>query len=208
MLSRNKVVIGVDTGNLVSGVVALLEGQIHLVKTMDNSDVFHVIRGYMVKYRTVRVVIEDIKPYAGNLSQQAIDTCKFIGQLTWRLDEVKAKHIMLNRSQVRKWVYDQFFQLVIPLVMKRIEQKNAKNNDGKSRKPSFVYVNDGIVLKAMKELWKIETPPPGKGYVHGLQTHTWQALALASCFSQSNPTFAAGFPRIAEETPFFGKQVT
>jgi hypothetical protein len=208
MLNRNKVVIGIDTGNLVSGVVALIEGQIQLVKTMENKEVFSVISGYMVKYRTVRVIVEDIKPYAGNLSQQAIDTCKFIGQLTWRLDEIRAEYIMLNRSNVRKWVYDTFFQLVIPLVSKRIEQRNAKNNDGKNRKPSFVYVNDGIVLKAMKELWKIETPPPGKGYIHGLQTHTWQALALASCFSQSDSKFAAGFPQISEGTPFFGQQVT
>lgn len=184
MLNRT-VVIGVDVGNLQSGLVALLDGEIDHVNVIPNRDVFEVINGYNVKYERVMAIVEDMKPYAGTLSQQAIDTCKFIGVLNWRLDEHKLQYKMMNRSEVRKWVYDLYPDDVLPMVNYRIEQRNAKNNDGKNRKPSFVYVNDGIVLKIMKKLWEIETPPPGKGYLHGLKTHTWSALALASCFIHS-----------------------
>ena len=100
------VLLGIDVGNVVSGVVALLDGKIDFVKTVDNRQVFDVVRGYMGKYDSVEVVVEDIKPFAGNLSQQAIDTCKFIGQLTWRLDEIEAKYTLMNRAAVRKWVYE------------------------------------------------------------------------------------------------------
>lgn len=167
-------------GNLESGLVVLSGGQISIVKNMVNGLVFDFVLSYFVRYRGVSVIVEDIKPYAGNLSQQAIDTCKFIGQLNWRFDEVGIKYKMVTRSTVRKWVFDTFPELVRPLVEKEIEKRNEKNNDGKNRKPSFVYVNDGIVIKAMRLYWNIEMPPPGYGYVHGLKTHTWQALALAS----------------------------
>ena len=125
---------------------------------------------------------EDIKPYAGQLSQQAIDTCKFIGRLNERLDVAQKAYLMVTRSEVRRWVYDSFTDLVLPMVEHRIVQRNQKNNDGKNRKPSFIYINDGIVLKAMKFLWGIETPAAGKGYLYGLKLHTWQALALCSYY--------------------------
>lgn len=182
MLSRKPVIIGIDVGNVVSGVVTLLDAQISTVKIMDNKDVFDLVSSYVAKYKNVAIVVEDIKPYAGNLSQQAIDTCKFIGQLTWRLDEISAKYQMVTRSKVRKWVYDSFPNIALPVVQSIIEKRNQKNNDGKNRKPSFVYVNDSIVIKCMKEMWKIETPKPGKGYEYGLKSHSWQALALASIF--------------------------
>jgi hypothetical protein len=207
MLSK-KIVIGVDVGNLESGVVAIVDGQIHYVSTVSNKQVFEIIMGYIARYRRVISVIEDMKPFAGNLSQQAIDTCKFIGELTWRLSEIEAKYVMLNRSQIRKWVYDLLPTEILPMIIYRIEQRNAKNNDGKNRKPSFVYVNDGIVLKAMKILWKIETPKAGKGYIHGLRTHTWSALALASCFIHSTPAFSILFPQTSEPPTFFGQPVS
>ena len=135
MLSRKNVIVGVDVGNIVSGVVTLLEAQISIVKIMDNKDVVDLIHSLTSKYKRVGIVIEDIKPYAENLSQQAIDTCKFIGQLTWRLDEIGVKYLMVTRSKVRKWVYDSFPDIVLPIVVSIIEKKNQKNNDGKNRKP-------------------------------------------------------------------------
>jgi hypothetical protein len=204
MLNRIAV-IGIDVGNLNSGIVGLIEGQIQLVKIVENKYVFEAAMDCFKQYEVVRVVVEDIKPYAGNLSQQAIDTCKFIGQLTWRLEEAGIEYVMVTRSTVRKWVYDSFPSLILPLVCKKIERKNAKNNDGKARKPSFVYVEDGFVLKAMKLFWKIEDAPPGKGYIHGLRAHTWQALALASYFGSENPTFSVGFPQISELPVFYGR---
>lgn len=179
MLNR-KIIIGVDVGNLQSGVVVILGGEISNVNIFPNNMVFEHIRAYFVKYKHVSVIVEDIKPYAGNLSQQAIDTCKFIGELNWRFNEIGIKYSMITRSTIRKWVYDSFPDLVRPLVEQIIVKRNEKNNDGKNRKPSFVYVNDSIVVKAMRLYWGIEMPPPGYGYVHGLKTHTWQALALAS----------------------------
>lgn len=198
MLSKKRVIVGVDVGNLVSGVVAIVGGQISFVQIMNNKDVFEIITGYIGKYASVGVVIEDIKPYAGQLSQQAIDTCKFIGQLNWRLDEVGIIHQMINRAKVRKFVYDSCFELIIPLVCNKIEKRNTKNNDGKNRRPSFVYVDDSMVKKAMRLLWKIPDAPPGKGYIHGLQDHTWQALGLISCFMNESQAFATSGSQISE----------
>jgi hypothetical protein len=202
MLSR-KVVVGVDVGNIISGVVVLMDGEIHYVKSVHNCEVMVIISKYFGEYSETMAVIEDIKPYAGNLSQQAIDTCKFIGQITWRLDEDKIPYKMVTRSEVRKFVYDILPEMVIPMVNARITQRNEKNNDGKNRRPSFVYVNDAIVLKAMKVLWRIETPPPGKGYIHGLKSHTWSGLALASYFSYLTPTFASLLPHTFEQQSFY-----
>jgi hypothetical protein len=198
MLSQKSVIVGIDVGNVVSGVVAIVDGKISFVQIMDNKFVFETITGYNGKYASVGVVIEDIKPYAGTLSQQAIDTCKFIGQLNWRLDEVGIIHHMITRSKVRKFVYDSCFELIIPLVCRKIEKRNAKNNDGKNRKPSFVYVDDSMVKKAMRLLWKIPDAPPGKGYIHGLQDHTWQALGLISCFMNEAEAFSPSTPQISE----------
>lgn len=202
MLNR-KIIIGIDVGNLNSGLVVLLGWQIQLVNNYANGLVFEKVMAYFVKYRHVSVIVEDIKPYAGNLSQQVIDTCKFIGELNWRFNEVGIKYKMVTRATVRKWVFDTFPEMVLPLVVAIIEKRNEKNNDGKNRKPSFVYVNDGIVLKAMKIYWGIENPPPGKGYIHGLKTHTWSALALAS-FSMKVPplSFLSILPKISEQPVF------
>jgi hypothetical protein len=66
-------------------------------------------------------------------------------------------------------------------------------------------VDDGMVLKSMKELWEIPTPAPGKGYIHGLKSHTWQALALATKYSAANATFGLEFPKTSQEPPFFAE---
>ena len=50
------------------------------------------------------------------------------------------------------------------------------------REPSFNYVDDRIVSAAMKELFNIKTPKPGKKTEHGLlrNSHAWQALSVAA----------------------------
>jgi hypothetical protein len=54
------------------------------------------------------------------------------------------------------------------------------------RKSSFIHVDDRVVTEAMKHLYKIPLPKAGKGYQFGLQTHSWQALAVATYFLYSS----------------------
>lgn len=142
------------------------------------------------------VVIEDIKPYSLRLTPQVIDTCKLIGTIEYRLrNECGVNVELVSRNEVKKWVFDRFNEIALPLVSKRMDKnifpccdiktkelRWRDNNNRPKRKESFVYVNDKIVTEAMKFHYKIPTPAPGKGYQFGLKDHSWQALATASYF--------------------------
>ena len=56
-----------------------------------------------------------------------------------------------------------------------------KNGRAK-RKASFHYVDDRIVKECMTKFYNIPTPKAGKGFAHGLQTHSWQALGVATTY--------------------------
>jgi hypothetical protein len=71
----------------------------------------------------------------------------------------------------------------LPIIEKKILKKGfITAATGEPRKPSFVFVDDKIVTDCMKHLYKIPLPKSGKGYQYGLQTHSWQALAVATYF--------------------------
>ncbi len=87
---------------------------------------------------------------------------------------------MRPRFEVKKWVFDSFQSIVMPLIEAKMAKKGAVKDDGTPRVPHFMWVDDAIVVKAMKNLWKIPAPKRGYGYKYGLKDHSWQALAAAS----------------------------
>lgn len=137
------------------------------------------------------VVIEDIRPYSGKLSMQTINTCKFIGELTYRLrNELQASYSLVSRSEVRQWVFLTHTELCVGRINQKIaylddygertNRKRYRNKNGELRKASFHYVDDRVIIAAMKKHWEIPTPKPGKPNVYGFASHSWQALAAGS----------------------------
>lgn len=137
------------------------------------------------------VLVEDIRPYGLKLSPQIIETCKFLGELRYRLSRAKINVQWIPRNTVKKWIFDTFPAVVLPLVGKKIkkglfsacnvltkEEIIVQGNGKQPRKSSFIWVDDRMVISAMKVMWNIETPKPGKTNKYGIKAHAWQALAL------------------------------
>lgn len=197
-------IFSIDVGPIISGVCVISNNQIIECVNLSNDAVCAKIKEYYVKYRVIPV-IEDIRAYSGKLSQEVINTCKFIGELSYRLQNELQIHYyrLITRSSVRKWVFDAFPDTCIPAIDKKIayldEYGKRKNEElvaagkkskyrryvtksGGLRKASFNYVDDRIIITVMKKLWKIPEPKPFKGNIYGLKAHSWQALALASYY--------------------------
>lgn len=186
MLHRNKHrrIIGIDPGSEESGFVVLEDSNIRVASNLSNVvQLYDKICNYQL-CEDLTIVIEDIRPYSLRLTPQVIDTCKFIGELVYRLKiECGLCVAMVNRSEVKKWCFDSFPEVCVPIIDKMIAKKGYVSKNGEQRKASFVFVNDKIVTECMKYLYKIPLPKAGKGYDYGLQTHSWQALAVASYYS-------------------------
>lgn len=174
--------IAIDSGSSQSGVVVIKGLKIAYAATLKNVEVLKLIKSTKKEEVDLVVLVEDIKPYSISLTQATIDTCKFIGRVCFFMEAGRVKHELITRHQVKRWVYDQFPTVVLERICKKIAYKDKRNNDGKLRKPSYVYVDDRIVIAAMKDLWKIETPKPGKRNSLGITGHAWQALGVASVF--------------------------
>jgi len=86
---------------------------------------------------------------------------------------------------VKKWCYNTFESVCVPMIQKKVEKRGYKNENGEFRKGNFFFIDDKIVTECMKFLYNIPLPPSGKGYVFGLKTHSWQALAVASTYLYS-----------------------
>jgi hypothetical protein len=185
-------VVSIDVGTEVCGISYLLmDGTIQGV-VIENSSVIYEITKFWQKNGGI-VCIEDIRPYQGKLSLQVIETCKFIGELIYRLkNEVGCEYRLITRSEVRKWVFDAFPDVCVGLIDKKIAylddygerkgKKRYRNKDGSLRKASFQYVDDRIVISAMKRLWNIANPKPFKKNKEGFASHSWQALAVGSYY--------------------------
>jgi hypothetical protein len=159
---------------------------------IDNNILVDKIKEYYVKYNPT-VVIEDIRPYNSMMSMQVIRTCQFIGELKYRLqNELQLKIHMVTRGDVKKWVFTRFPGLCKERIDQKIQylddygerkgKKRYRNKDGELRKATFHWVDDRVVIAAMKEYWKIPTPKPGKKNLYGFSSHSWNALAAGSCF--------------------------
>lgn len=163
--------------------VVLDGGQITCSFNISSSDIHGKITNFLVHPNCV-VVIEDIRPYSLRLTQQVIDTCKFIGELNFSLKTWSGAIVeYVIRSQVKKWCFDKFPSVCAPIIEKKILKKGyVRKDSGEPRSPSFVFVDDKIVTECMKFMYSINKPKSGKGYQFGLKGHSWQALAIASYY--------------------------
>lgn len=191
-MSINKRIIGIDPGNDNSGIVILDGLSIIGAYNLPNEALYSKIAAYSI-HPDLSIVVEDIKPYSLKLTPQVIDTCKFIGELNYRLKiAIGFNVVYVPRADVRKWVYDTFLPVCEPLVNIKIEKKmydacsletrqvmRVNGRGGNKRKGSFIYIDDKMVMESMKELYQLKKPAPGKGYDFGLKDHSFQALALA-----------------------------
>lgn len=180
--------IAIDSGSSKSGVVVIKGLKIVYAANLENKEVLKLIKATKLEDKDTLVLVEDIKPYSLSLTQSTIDTCKFIGKACFLMEAGRVKYELITRHQVKRYVYDWFPTIVLERVCKKIDYKNKRNNDGKLRKPSYVYVDDRIVIAAMKDLWKIETPKPGKRNSLGITAHAWQALGVASFWLHGRTT--------------------
>lgn len=174
--------VSIDSGSSQSGIVVLNGLKIAYADNISNDEVIDRIIGEKITDRNVKVLIEDIKPSGIRLMQPTIDTCKFIGVLCNTLEKNDICYELITRNEVKLWAFNTYPYIVLERINKKIEYKNKRNNDGKLRRPSFVYVDDRIIIAVMKEHWNIGTPKPGKRNGHGLSRHSWQALGVASCY--------------------------
>ena len=183
---QEKRIIGIDPSNQECGIVVLDKGQITTAFNINSELFWNKITNFLV-HRDFSVVIEDLRPYTTRLTQQVIDTAKFIGVAEYRLKcEVGANTQFVARNEVKKWCFDTFPHVCVPIIDKVIERKDYRNKDGELRKASFVYCNDSVIQKCMVDYYQIPFPKAGKGYLHGLKSHSWQALALATMFYNSD----------------------
>jgi len=156
-------------------------GEIVLAENALNDRVFTIINGANIQKKgQVTVLVEDIRPYGLKLSPQIIETCKYLGELRYRLKRAKIACEWIPRNTVKKWVFDAFPEVCLPRIQAKIVKKGAKNRNGGDRQPSFIWVDDRIVIAAMKVAWNIETPKPGKTNRYGIKAHAWQALGMGA----------------------------
>ncbi len=176
-------IIGIDPGSESCGMVVLDGGRITGAWNLTNSQFWGKVTNYLINPSCV-VVIEDIRPYSLRLTPQVIDTCKFIGEAVFRLKSWSGATVrLITRNEVKKWVFDTFPEVCIPGIEKKILKKGFVNREtGQPRKPSFIFVDDKLVMESMKVLYKIPMPVRGYGYQHGLKDHSWQALATATTY--------------------------
>lgn len=188
-------IIGIDPGSESSGIVLLDYSNIQCSFNLSNAQLYEKITSWLI-YPDVTVVVEDLAAYTLRLTPQVISTAKFIGEFLYRLRiESGANVILIQRSDIKLWCFQSFYDIVDPIISAKIDQKLYEacsmetrevvrvDNRGKgARKGSFIYIDDKCVTECMKHLYKIPLPLPGKGYQFGLQTHSWQALAVASCY--------------------------
>jgi hypothetical protein len=192
--SKPRRIISVDPGNVISGFCMIENGQIAFAANLPNQFVIPKIAEF-IQNAAYTVIIEDVRPYGTRLTEQLLDTAKFIGELCYRLIGLKVVPELIPRWEVKKWVFDTYNSEVLPYVKKKILAEHKKrvkkhNEDPKKKEeyskpvpiPTWVCVDDRAVILAMKKMWHIPTPKPGKTNKYGINAHSWQALALASCF--------------------------
>jgi hypothetical protein len=190
----DKTIISIDPGDVVSGVTIIKMGCISVSGNLVNPEMMKFIKNNTtgIPNDQIVAVIEDIRPYAAKLTMQIIETCKYIGELRYRLNEANIASEWPPRSVIKKWIFDSFPAICIPRIEAKILYQDGRNvklgkkglrtKDGELRKPSFHYVDDRIVIAAMKERWDIETPKPGKTNRYKISAHGWQALAVGTYY--------------------------
>lgn len=187
----------IDPGDTICGVVQLVNNRIGYCFNEKSSSVYRKIMSLSKGHKFI-VVIEDILPYAMRLTPEIISTCKFIGELSYRFRTSKQVTSVefVARNSVKKWIFDTCPDIVLPRVEKKMatthERKIKKGlrglikKDGTPFSPSFQYVDDRIIIAAIKSIYNIPTPKPGKPNIFGLVDHSWQALAAGACYANNS----------------------
>ena len=192
-----KIIWGVDPGSTICGVSQLRGGSIGYCFNETPEKVYNRIMK-LCEASKVIIVIEDIFPYSMKLTPAVIETCKLIGELTYRFK--KNKQVLsvnlIPRNTVKKWIFETCPEVCDTRIEKKIISRHATNikagkrgfvkQDGSMRKPSFNWVDDKIVKSALIKINKIESAQKGKQNIYGLKDHSWQALALVQCFAHTD----------------------
>ena len=185
-----KIIWGVDPGSSICGLCRLDSGLIGDCFNVEPNKVYREILSRSKGSQFI-VAIEDIFPYSLKLTPSVIDTCKLIGELTYRFNTCKQVDAvkLVARNSIKKFIYDSVPDECIPRINKKILDKHNRNIkqekkgliklNGEMRLPSFNWVDDRIVIAALKSLLNIPTPKPGKPNIFGLKSHSWNALAVA-----------------------------
>lgn len=199
---KYKYIIAVDPGSLTSGVVTIVDGIIkEAIDALPNEEVYlYILRSLPVNRHQGNAIalIEDIKPYSVKLSQQTIDTAKFIGELRYCLQGHPLPYKEIPRSAIKEWINLQYRHIVRRLLDKKVEYRSTmndrlvlegkieKNNlvkkDGDLKAATYVWIDDRMVSAAMRAQWDIKKPKPGHKSELGLKNHSFQALALATYY--------------------------
>lgn len=172
-------VIGIDAGSNKSGVAIVANGQIVKGMVIGNQQVMELLTNPI--YANYHIVIEDLRAYSVRLSQDLINTAKFIGKMEYVLDSINAKYTLVERVQIKKMVYDKYPSAEMEVKDKIMQRGKINPKTLEYRKPSMIYVCDRVVANAMRYFWDL---PKGQGKRNklGLASHSWQGLALCSYY--------------------------
>lgn len=183
-----EIILGIDCGSESSGIIIMEDGILSKGMNLDNEDLFDLIDRLTLfdKKDKVIVVYEDIRPYTSRFTIDTINTCKMIGRLDYVLKQRRIYYEAITRNEVKHFVFNQYNELVVPEIEKKIDVMKKKRKDGKAYKPSFHYVGDRIVQMAMQYQWKQGKPKPGKVNSLGIRTHCWQALGVVTLYMAKN----------------------
>jgi hypothetical protein len=191
----NTKLVGLDCGETSTGVVVITESGIGSGYNISNDCVIQFIKKESKSAKKLLVIVEDVRPYNMRITNGIINTIKFIGETEWRLKSSGIIYELIPRWKVKQWVFKKYNAMVIPEIIKKIDYARKRKEaigetvNSKKQNPSFVYIDDRLVQKAMRKLWNIPIPKVGHTAAYGLKDHSWQALGLISCFLYTSDTF-------------------
>lgn len=182
-------IASVDPGEHKSGVVFIEDGRITRAGSWDNDLLVSNITNF-AHDGPYNLFIEDLRATRSRQMKNLIATAEFIGQLKWRLKELQITFMLVPRMEVKKWIFEHFFEDLDEKIQHRMalhDQQRAKdgrkrlrNKDGVLYKSNFIWIEDRMIARVMRKMWKIEQPKPGKSYELGFTLDSFQALAIAS----------------------------
>lgn len=192
-----KKLIGIDPGSTNSGIIVIENGSIRQGYNLPNEEVTPFVQRESHGCDSIKVIVEDVRPYSMRITDGIIQTIKFLGQIEWRLEQICCPFELIPRHQVKQWVFMQFQSIAIPEIEKKIVRTRNRNEKAakeaeiefkpRNSVPTFVYVDDRIVANAMRKWWNIQNPSrPGQRAAYGLKDHSWQALGLISYYMALN----------------------